>query len=583
MGVSRPLPLFAPAIDPLALVRATASDGVTDVVAAATPVDIPHYRFAFVFRRAQELADRLVQFGNELLGVLERRDAEDLNLLQYTQEAAVLGLTRQVREAQVRAANETVTELTASRHGAELRANHYRDLIETGLTALEIEQLVALGAATASFTVSAGLKIGSAIAFGAPQVLIGPFIVGTEYGGKQIGKALDRVAAATDALAQAFLMQADLFGTAAVHQRVTQDWQLQLDVANADMAQVDHQLAAARAQVAAAEGDLAVVLREIANNQAVNAFLKDKFSNSQLYQWMSGQLAATYRRTYTLAHDLARAAERALLFERGLPEPATSLIRPAYWDTSRNGMLAGEALGADLDQLATMAQDTGGRGFEITRRVQLVDFDPLALLRLTTTGACEFTLPEAMFDRDFPGHYRRLVRTVSFTFLNADGQLVNPNATVTQLGHKTVLSADPKAVAYLLDPKGQAPDSVRADWRSNQRIALSDTADTTEGNGLFELRYDDDRYLPFEGTGAVSTWRIELGGGPANLAAAIANVVMTLRYTAEPGGPAFASAVRGMLPSYTAYRLFNLATDFPEEWALFVAGDSEQRLAVPSR
>ena len=48
------------------------------------------------------------------------------------------------------------------------------------------------------------------------------------------------------------------------------------------------------------------------------------------------------------------------------------------------------------------------------------------------------------------------------------------------------------------------------DWRADQRIALSDVPGDAENNGLHELRYDDDRYLPFEGTGAVATWRLEL-------------------------------------------------------------------------
>jgi hypothetical protein len=31
-------------------------------------------------------------------------------------------------------------------------------------------------------------------------------------------------------------------------------------------------------------------------------------------------------------------------------------------------------------------------------------------------------------------------------------------------------------------------------------------------SGLFELNFRDERYLPFEGAGAISRWRLELSG-----------------------------------------------------------------------
>ncbi|MGJ3587530.1 hypothetical protein ACR9EG_12945, partial [Lactococcus lactis] len=88
------------------------------------------------------------------------------------------------------------------------------------------------------------------------------------------------------------------------------------------------------------------------------------------------------------------------------------------------------------------------------------------------SGVCEFALTEDLFDRDFPGHYRRQLRTVSVTFTGADGS-VQPNALLTQLNHKTALEPDAKAVRHLLDPTQPPPASLRADWRAAQRIALS--------------------------------------------------------------------------------------------------------------
>ncbi|MEV0308973.1 hypothetical protein [Nonomuraea fuscirosea] len=106
--------------------------------------------------------------------------------------------------------------------------------------------------------------------------------------------------------------------------------------------------------------------------------------------------------------------------------------------------------------------------------------------------------------------------------------------------------------------------------RQGQQIALSDLEESKENNGLFELCYDDDRYLPFEGTGAVSRWRLELSAAGAP---ELRDVVVTVRYTAEQGGEPFADAVRGMLKPYPAARYVDVAAEFPDEWAEFVQGE----------
>ena len=64
-------------------------------------------------------------------------------------------------------------------------------------------------------------------------------------------------------------------------------------------------------------------------------------------------------------------------------------------------------------------------------------------------------------------------------------------------------------------------------------------------SGLFHLRFDDERYLPFEGAGAISTWRLELPQADNALdLAQIADVVLTLAYTARTGGAALEAVAR---------------------------------------
>ncbi|WP_371786040.1 hemopexin repeat-containing protein [Streptosporangium subroseum] len=566
MGISRPLPLFEPPVDPMALVRGAAANGAGDLASQLT-VDVPHYRFAYVHRRALELADRVRDLGQNLLNVLERRDGEALSLLQNTQEAAILDLTLAIREAQVTMAAENLRALESGKTAADQRVLYWEQIIQDGISPLQQAQLGMMATAAAAHLTASGLKIGASVAHGVPQVLVGPFIFGTEYGGDQVGDALESASEVAESLGEGLSVLGELLGVRSEQERAEQDWQYQLDTARSEVSQIVHQVAGGVAQLAAAQRELEILGREIANQEEVSAFLRDKFTGHQLYQWMSGRMSELYFRAYGMAYEMARSAERAFRFERGTE---ITVIRPVYWESLRNGLLAGESLQSDLDRLGKAYQEADTRRMEITRRIPLLELDPIALLTLRATGGCEFTLPEDLFDRDFPGHYRRQLRTVALAFTDADGQNLTVNAALTQTGHKTILEADPKAVQYLLDPKGTPPPSLRADWRPSQRIALSHVPEGVENNGLFELRYDDDRYLPFEGTGAVSSWRLELPGlRGADLPEDLYDVVVTLRYTADHGGETFANTVKGLLQPYPAARFFDVPAEFPDEWDSF--------------
>jgi hypothetical protein len=577
LGISQPLPLFEPPIDPMELVRSVAAGvGVDQAVAAGAAVAVPHYRFETTFRRAQDTADRLRQFGSDLLSVLERRDAEELNQLQNRQEGVILEMTRAIKDGQVEAAAATVRELRASRDAANQRIAHYTQLTTNGLTSLEQAQVGTMGTAAALHLTSGVLKVAAAIGHAIPETTIGPFSLGSTWGGHHLGKVLDKAAEIPQVLGEGFSITGELLGVRADQERTRQEWDFQLATATSDLAQINHQVAGAEQQLAIARREAEVLAQDITHNQTVTALLKGKFSNAELYGWMAGRLSGLYFQAYSMAYDTARSAERALRFERGLNDTEAAIIRPLYWDSRRAGLLAGDSLGVDLDRLGQAYADTGARDLEITKQVSLLELDPAAALRLAGSGSCEFMLPEELFDRDFPGHFRRQIRTLALTFVDDKGETTQPNATLTQVGHKTVLEPDPKAVRHLLDPKEPPPDTLRGDWRASQQIALSQPGQQ-ENNGLFELRYDDSRYLPFEGTGAVSTWRLELTGRrPTDLR----DVVLTLRYTAAQGGEVFANAVKGMLKPYPAARFFDVATEFPYQWQEFMEGDGNE-LSLP--
>jgi hypothetical protein len=101
-------------------------------------------------------------------------------------------------------------------------------------------------------------------------------------------------------------------------------------------------------------------------------------------------------------------------------------------------------------------------------------------------------------------------------------------------------------------------------------------------SGLFETNLRDERYLPFENSGVISEWRLEL---PANPAAdepqlfdydTISDVILHIRYTAREGGARLRDAAMGHLKSAIEEgmaagmaRLFSIRHEFPAEWQRF--------------
>jgi hypothetical protein len=108
------------------------------------------------------------------------------------------------------------------------------------------------------------------------------------------------------------------------------------------------------------------------------------------------------------------------------------------------------------------------------------------------------------------------------------------------------------------------------------------TSSGQNDNGLFELNFRDDRYLPFEGAGAISLWHLQL---PAAMKQfdydTIGDVIIHLRYTAREGGQALndvatqnlQSAIDNMLVSQKdkgLMRIFSARNEFPTEWYAFL-------------
>ena len=574
-GIAVPLPLFQPPIDPMALVNAAASGGgVAAAAAASTMAMVPEYRFSSQFAKAKEITGKLKGFSDALVGALEKKDGEELSMLQNKQESAMLEMTTLLKDEAILEAIDSLENLKETKRRAEGQETHYNNLISTGYLPEEITQMTMMGTAAVIHGVSALGKYVAGLSYIVPQFTAGPFSFGVTAGGENVGAMMGQFGEAIQSGAEALSMGGEIAGVAAQFKRTAEDWEMQRDMATSEIKQLDYQIKAQEHRLKMTKHELIMHEKDIENKKAINDFMTNKFSNAQLYSWTSGKISGLFFQTYKMAHDYAKQAEQAYVFEKGIKPGDVNFISGMYWDSQKKGMMSGETLELDLDKMEKSYRESNSRSMEITKNVSLLELDPLALMELKNKGACTFRLTEELFDYDFPGHYNRQIKTVSLKFDIGEGQSVN--ATLTQLSSHQVMEADIKAVKHLLDPANEATVNVRSNWRANQQVALSEVDQYTENNGMFELNFGDERYLPFEGTGAVSNWRLELKGkkgsyNPADLL----DVTVKLRYSAQNGGSRFENEVKGLLKPFHETAFFDMAYNFPNEWDAIRYGDKD--------
>ena len=583
-GVFRELDLFQPPIDPAVLVRAVAGGGLAGGISAALAslnMPVPHYRYSFMLEKAKEMNRQAIELGGALLQALEKKDAEELLLLQHTHELNIMNRMTEVKQLQIQEAEINLESLKVSLESAQDRMKHYEDLIDEGTSTKELAQISLMGIASVlRLTQVLPLQFQGAVVRGLPDFIVGgsgfggsPHAV-VQWGSSNISGALSETAGALQTLAGITDEAGSIAGILANYERREEDWDLQKTIAGHDIAQIEQQIAATAIQIKIASRELQIHELTITQHKEVGDFYRSKFTNKELYTWMISRLSGLYFQTYKLAYDLAKKAEKAYQYEFGTDD---TFIDFGHWDSRRKGLLAGEGLRLDLARLEKAALDQHVRYLEVTKHISLSRLDPIAFLQLKETGRCQFGLGELLFDRDFPGHYFRIIKSVSISIPAVIGPYQTFRATLTQTSNKTLLAPDIDGVRYLMGDGDQSPTTIRAGFRANQQIAISTGV---EDSGMFELNFGDGRYLPFEGTGAVSTWLLEMpkATNPIDFNT-ITDVIIHVRYTSKADGGRFKQEVME-LESFKAYegvRLLSLAHDFPTQWNAFKNNSSSSQ------
>jgi len=584
-GVVRQLPLFEPPINPALLVQAAAAGLDINSVLSEVNAALPNYRFGTLMQKATELCADVRTLGAALLAALEKGDAETLAQLRSQHELDLLNAVRDVKSKQVDEAAAALEGLMKYRDVVDTRYNYYTSRLR--ISAFEQAHLDRMLESMASQSGQAMMELEAMEFHLFPDFKIGaPPTDGSTYGGSNIAGGIQAFGGFLGTQAAMSNTQGAMSATQAGYDRRWDDWQHQANLAGGmdgkggERAQADKQILAAQIRLDIANTDLANHDKQIEQSGETDAYLHDKFTNAELYDWMAKQISAVYFQSYQMAFDVAKRAERAYQFERA--DFGASFIQFGYWDSLKQGLHAGERLHYDLKRMEVAYLDRNKREYEITKHISLAMLDPIALMMLKETGQCFVSLPEWLFDMDYPGHYMRRIKSVSLTIPCVAGPYTSVNCTLTLLWNSVRISS------VSSDPyRRKKPDDKR--FRDNVGAIQSIvTSSGQNDSGVFELNFRDERYLPFEGAGVISDWRIEL---PKDNNAfdfnSISDGIFYLRYTAWNGGENLKHDARTalqllLIPPAVARkeppdeitpprpRLLSAKHEFPDEWYQFL-------------
>jgi Tc toxin complex TcA C-terminal TcB-binding domain/ABC toxin N-terminal region/Neuraminidase-like domain/Salmonella virulence plasmid 28.1kDa A protein len=528
-GVERQLALFEPPIDPALIARALANglslgEALNDLYAP-----MPNYRFRSMYQKAVEITNEVKALGQSFLSALEKRDAESLSLLRAGHELKLQSAITQLKELSIDESDAQIDSLKNNQKIIEQRIQYYEDLIEKRVINEEQNQLRHMEKAVAYQTIGQGFSGIAGVVSKIPQIHIGPLCGNVEQGGFQLANAASGAGSVFSILATIQNHQAGKAGIMAGHKRREMEWEFQVQSAEHEIEQIEKQIIAAEIRKAMSERELFNHNLQMEHSLQYFEFLKDKFTNEELYSWMSGQLSDVYFQSYQMAIELAKKAEKAYRFETN--ESSSNFIGYAYWDSLKKGLLAGEKLQTDLRRMEISFMDKNKRQFELTKNVSLAMLNPTALIELRENGTCHFEIPELLYDIDYPGHYMRRIKSLSISIPAVTGPNTNVNCKLYLEQARYRKNTD------LLEgyPCIGVDDSrFIFDLSGGESIACSSAQND---RGMFEFNFNDERYLPFEGAGAITKWKLEL---PSTFRQfdydTISDVIMQINYTALEDG-----------------------------------------------
>ena len=536
-----------------------------------------NHRYTNLVARAQQLANAAGQIEVSYLASLQQKDNE-------TYQQLLAGQDLSVASAQVTIAFDQATVASEQAGGAQLQVQRAKTQSDTlaqwiavGANSYERDQLTQFGEQQlwrgwAAHAQAAGALLqGVANAAGAAVESFGAASAFHVAAGVANAAAAEFSNAAEQA---ALTGQADALQ--ASWERRSEEWSLQKQLADADIAIGNQQVLIAQSQEYVAQEQAAVARLSHSNALTRLQFLQTKFTNAQLYTWMAGVLGGVYRYFLQHAAGAARLAEQQLAFERQIPVPG--YIKSDYWTpptggsdgpigaggmpaTGGGGLAGSGRLLEDIAQLDQYAFDTERRKLQLTQTFSLAALAPVDLQRFRETGVLPFIIPASSYGA--PGLYLATIRDVriSVAALIPPAQGIRGSLTSGGSSHIVVPDNDTFRTVTLA--------------RQPETIVLTSPANAS---GTFQVDLTPELMRPFEGCGLDLPFELQL---PRAINAfdyrTVADVQLSIDYTALYSQDYAAQIIRQM-PTRTSNSIALSLRDFPDAWYALLS--QAQKLAA---
>ncbi|GKT97677.1 uncharacterised protein [Colletotrichum tofieldiae] len=529
---------------------------------------MPNCRFHLLLQKAFDMVAELRSMADSFLTAKEKQDGEALAMLKSRQELTIQSMAGQIKALQREEAVRSVEALQDLRRSHASRLRYYLEL--TGESSslvpgeeedwVDLEQQIDKPSKEDNLRMTGNEKLemkkansAAALAFKASNLdttaaalvalpyfttTVQPFGMGMtiKFDTENVSKGIKGSSGVLKLLSEYQSNEGARASRTQQMVRQLQERRLQANMAGRDIKNVDRQIITAHARITTCDAEMAMQAEQLAQAQQTTEWYRTKYSNEQLYAWLETRSRTLLYDTYIMAIDLARKAEKVFQFEHAPGRTAAVFLSPqGYWDSGHDGLLAAQNIQLALRRMEAAFLDRAGPDFEICKVVSLRQLNPMALFDLQRAGEAQFSLPEVLFDMDFPGHYLRRIRSVAVSVPCITGPYTSLNCTLSLLQHKYRVSPAAAGGAYAEKPGGE-DDRFRTDKIPISSIAVGDRSLDT---GRFDMNFGGERFLPFENAGVLNTWKMELPKVQLRQFdyGTISDVVLTLRYTSRQGGP----------------------------------------------
>jgi hypothetical protein len=558
-GMKRQIEIYTPAPKTVSMLPTIGSGGQLILGGASSQLRPTPYRFNVLIERSKQLANLAQQMEGAYLAALEKRDVENYNLLKAGHELTIADLTVDLQSLRVKDATNGITLAQKQKSRVQTMEATYTRWLNAGFNPWERamidgyqktreikDNMAALDYMITSAqamidAASAGVATAALAFAGAAVATVGAF--GRAAFTTDLNSVEERIAVA---------------GVYASHERRIQEWELNREMATLDADIAEQQILIAKDQEQIAKQEQTIAQSNSLHARAVADFLANKFTNAELYEWMSGVLAGVYNYFLQQATAMAQLAENQLAFERQQASPG--FIQADYWQvsaedggsTDRRGLTGSARLLQDIYRLDQYAFEKDKRKLNLSQTFSLAHLMPLEFQQFRQTGVLPFATPMRLFDEAFPGHYLRLIKRVRTSVI----ALVPPAQ-----GIRASLSTVSGVSRVMIEGNVFQAVTIR---REPEIVALTSPSNAT---GIFEMDAQADMLLPFEGMGVDTTWEFQMpkAANPFDFDS-IADVLISIEYTALNDVNYRSQVIQNLNRHVSANRTFSLRDHFPDEW-----------------